>query len=60
MNFTAYIQQQKLNIRRRHLGEMFLMKDGEIIPLKTTETLLCELDAMRGLNKRERTDYSRM
>ena len=59
MNFTAYIQRQKTIIRSRHTGETFLISGGEAFPLPDTEKLLSELDAMRGLNKRERTAFAR-
>ncbi len=54
MNFTAYIQRQKNLIRGRHEGETFLLEKGEVIPLSESDKLLCELESLKGLNKRER------
>lgn len=59
MNFAAYIERQKSLIRSRHMGETFLIEKGETIPVYDSERLLCELDNMRGLNKRERRAFSR-
>ena len=54
MNFTAYIERQKIMIRRRHEGETFLIQRGEVIPVSDRDRLLNELDRLKGLNLRER------
>ena len=59
MNFTAYIQRQKKIIRSRHEGETFLIENGELIPIPSTERLLNELDSLRGLNVFERKKTAR-
>ena len=56
MTFTAYIERQKKLIRRRHEGEVYLIEKGETIRLSDRDRLLNELDAMKGLNTRERLE----
>ena len=60
MTFTAYIERQKNIIRQRHEGEMFLIEKGEVIPLNQSEKLLNDLSSLKGLNKRERLNISRV
>lgn len=59
MNFTAYIERQKNIIRRRHEGEVQLLKNGEVVASSRTEVLLFELTQLKGLNKSERLNFNR-
>lgn len=59
MNFTAYIERQKSNIRARHAGETYLLEKGESTPVTESDRLFFELSALKGLNKRERLAYAR-
>ncbi|MDE6667763.1 MAG: hypothetical protein K2K38_05390 [Clostridia bacterium] len=59
MNFTAYIERQKVLIRERHEGELFLLDKGEVIPLSESDKLFAELDKIKGLNTRERMHFRR-
>ena len=54
MNFTAYIQKQKNQIRARHEGELFLVSSDGIYPLRPTEEIMREMDGLQGLNVKER------
>ncbi|MBO5328854.1 MAG: hypothetical protein J6B04_06750 [Clostridia bacterium] len=54
MNFTAYIQRQKLLIRERHVGEEFLMVGNGATPVRSSDEIFEELDNMQGLNTKER------
>lgn len=54
MNFTAYIERQKSLIRGRHVGETYLVRKEESMPLSVSEKLLGELSSLKGLNTRER------
>lgn len=58
MNFAAYIERQKNIIRNRHVGELFLIENGETVNLYERERLLEDLASLKGLNKRERLGQS--
>ncbi len=60
MNFTAYIERQKVLIRERHEGELFLLDKGEVIPMSESDKLFAELDKVKGLNTRERMYFRRV
>lgn len=57
MTFTAYIERQKRIIRNRHEGEIFLIRNDEVIKLTESEVLLNELASFKGLNTDERMNY---
>lgn len=57
MNFAAYIQKQKCAIRSRHEGETYLIYSDGVVPVRSTEEILRELDGLKGLNKEERAGY---
>lgn len=75
MTYSAYIQKQKMLIRRRHEGETFLIQKGETLNINQTETLLMrndeamplnqsekllnDLDSLKGLNTGERLKFCR-
>lgn len=54
MNYIAYIERQKGLIRGRHVGETYLVRKEECMPLSVSEKLLGELSSLKGLNTRER------
>ena len=58
MNFTAYVQRQKDLIRSRHSGETYLTVANRTFNISETEKIFYELDSLKGLNKRERMQYS--
>lgn len=57
MTFTAYIERQKSIIRNRHAGEVFLIRNDEVIRLEESDVLLNELASFKGLNTDERMSY---
>lgn len=57
MTVLSYMRLQREKIVARHSGEMFLFgADGEAVevPQHTAYDILREIDAMQGLNLRER------
>ena len=60
MNFTAYIERQKVLIRERHEGELFLLDKDEVVSLTESDKLFAELDKVKGLNTRERMYFRRV
>lgn len=58
MNFTAYIQSQKNQIRSRHRGELFLISADGVCALRSTEEIFKEMNSLKGLNVREREGFA--
>lgn len=59
MNFTAYIERQKNLIRDRHEGDVYLVQNGDFIPVTESDKLFADLKKSRGLNTRERMRYGK-
>lgn len=60
MTVLNYMARQRDRLREKHNGETYLLgSDGEAVPVdaRSVYDILGEIDAMRGLNTRER--YSR-
>lgn len=61
MTVLNYMAKQRDRLRDKHIGETYLLdKDGEAVPVdaRSAYDILGEIDAMQGLNMRERfTDY---
>lgn len=54
MNYSAYIQRQKIKIRERHEGEVYLVCGDSVTLIRPTEEILKEMAGLKGLNKEER------
>lgn len=56
MNVLNYIKAQGERIRERHEGDLCVFFKGESAPVcRSSSEILAELNAMEGLNERERT-----
>ncbi len=49
MTYSEYVSRQKEIIKNNHKGEEFLLIKGEVIPLRSADEVLKELDSMDGL-----------
>lgn len=57
MTFSVYIQRQKRLIRQRHEGELFLITGDAVVPVRSSEEILSEMNVLKGLNRRERDGF---